>query len=555
MRLSIKRASLTAPRDVGAAVVLFSVGVLGGCVGVGGDVDPGATRADEVLNGSAVGAEGSGYVAVVGGTNLQSGVLIRNSWVLTGDLSLPMVDGEIPLRVVMGSQSIAVDQIVFDLDKGALLHLSTPMTMRASTTGWRVDLWPGTSASLVGRNVTCYGYGNNTSTGGGGVLRSAVLPVTGTVTGGGYRASANALGQFFSGPGDVGAPCMVDTYLAGYHSTYLSSTVSSQRGAEALRDWVLDTVGERAVPRNNDRASAFYLTQIGGDAFPIEMTVAGSTAGATHDLLPSACNCTSGNDVWYRFRLDERSVVAFDTAGSEFDTSVAVTDAYGSPLSGFCNDDSGCSTGGFTSTFQSQTAKVLDPGDYFVAVGGCGAGRFFLHRQIAPLPGSGAINRPRVATNFLATPLSGNGTASGTLSSSSYAASVCGGDSSGEEARWFLSCGGQAQLFSLCRSDGGSYTRQVGSATFDPVIYLRTARHAGRYAYSGTYPDTNNVASGCNDDAIRSASDDCTGTGGDLAQYGSRLRGIPSARGINAIYIDARGSAPGMGFTLSYAVR
>lgn len=526
--------------------------------GCAADVDEVSSSASAMLNGTPVTAEGSGFVAVVSGSEIVSGTLIRNQWVLTYLPTLGAASGRTPIRVVMGSQSVWVDQVLTQDGTGWLLHLTTPMTMRGSTTGWRVDLRPGATSSLVGQTLTCYGYGENTLTGGAGTLRTANLRVASfTSLTRGYTLEANALGQL-PWRSDVGGPCLLNGQITGINYGLTNSTTTPslmwQYSVESFREWVTDMLGERAVPGNDARANAIMIGNISA-ATSLERTVAGTTVGATHDLASSSCNCTSGPDVWYRFFVETRSVVAVDTAGSEFDTSVAITDSAGSPFSAGCNDDARCTTGGFTSTYQSQVALVLDKGAYNVAVGGCGTGRFFLHLQQLQLPGGDTTGLQRLASQAISTPLAGSGVASGTLTGASAWTSTCGGDWSGEDLRWFLSCGGQPQTFSLCRSDGGTYSRQIGSTLFDPVLTMISPRYAGAYVYNGTYPDTNGVASGCNDDAIRSATDDCAGTGGDTFQYGARLRDIPSARGINAIYVDSRGNASGMTYSLAYTVR
>jgi hypothetical protein len=279
-------------------------------------------------------------------------------------------------------------------------------------------------------------------------------------------------------------------------------------------------------PANNDRASATALT-LGTS----ETTVTGSTANATHDG-PTPCDCTGGGNVWYRFTLTQPEVVYVDTAGSNYDTSVFITDMAGTAVANSCNDDAGCTTGGFTSIRQSRAAVLLNAGTYYIAVGGCGSGNFTLHVQHLPRT---------VGSFFYDTQFTGTGTTSTTLVGTSANTSMCGGTASGEDVRWFVTCGGQQEFFSLCMSDGGSFTRRIGTRNYDPAMYIRSAQTGAEVV--------------CNDDGGTMGGTNCQGTGGDTAQYGSRLNNVVVPRGLNALFVDERVGGSGMQYTLRYTVR
>jgi hypothetical protein len=304
-------------------------------------------------------------------------------------------------------------------------------------------------------------------------------------------------------------------------------------------------VGVTIPPLNDDRWLATELPLVAG-----ETTVSGTTAGASHDGPAVACRCTSDPNVWYRFTLAQREVVYLDLAtpstdpgGGVYDSSLFLTDGagtlvpaqpeVGSPFPGLCNDDAGCTTGGFARGTQARTFGVLDPGTYFVAVGGCGDNvQFNLHFQHMPVT---------TGSRFVPTPLSGAGvTAESYLTGTSGLTSSCAGGSTGEDVRWFVTCGGLPQRFSLCRSDGGSYLRQSGGAWHDPVMYLRSAQ--------------TNTEVLCNDDGWSTGGTACEGTGGDLAQYGSRLDAASLPRGLNAVVIDDRSGNAEMLYNLAYSV-
>lgn len=235
----------------------------------------------------------------------------------------------------------------------------------------------------------------------------------------------------------------------------------------------------------------------------------------------------------------------FDTTGSSYDTSLFITDsagtavqgraASGSPGDGFCNDDSGCGTAGdFTSGVQSRTSGLLQAGTYYLAVGGCGTGAFSLHAQ--QLASS-------IGAFFYSTPITGMSTTATLLVGTSVTAGTCGGTASGEDVRWFMTCGLQQEFFSMCQSDGGTYLRHSGTTFFDPSMYIRAGLTGAEVV--------------CNDDGVSMGGTNCqgTGTGADTLNYGSRLNNVVVPRGINAVFVDERGGGSGMTYTLVYTVR
>jgi hypothetical protein len=255
------------------------------------------------------------------------------------------------------------------------------------------------------------------------------------------------------------------------------------------------------------------------------------------------CICTSGGNVWYTFTLTRREAIYFDTSGSNFDTSLFITDsagnalqgraASGSPADGFCNDDSGCGTsGGFVLGTESRTSGLLQPGTYYLAVGGCATGAFTLRAQHLPSD---------IGSYFYDIPLTGMGTTSTVLVGTSATAGTCGGTASGEDVRWFMTCGGQQEFFSMCSSDGGTWLRSNGTTSFDPSMYLRSGQ--------------NGMEVSCNDDGVYMGGTNCQGTGGDTVNWGSRLNNVIAPRGINAVFVDERTGGTGMTYTLVYTVR
>lgn len=292
-------------------------------------------------------------------------------------------------------------------------------------------------------------------------------------------------------------------------------------------------------PANDARTDAIAVALPASGA---EATLVGSSDGATRDG-PTISGCAAnGPNVWYSVTLPTAGVLWVDTAGSDYDTAVFVTDDTGDAVistgstsenAGFCNDDC-CGGEGDFGSLESCGGGALNAGTYFISVGGyiaSSVGDFTLHVQF--LPDTGFLYRSRLdgvgtTTN---TVLVGMSEANGTCSSSLPV--------SGEDMRWFASCGTATETFSTCAEDGGSYTRRIGENNFDPIMYV----HSGQTGMEVS----------CNDDG--GAGLNCRGTDGDSANFGARLGDITVPRGINAVFVDSRGSAgSGMRYSMSYDV-
>ncbi len=295
------------------------------------------------------------------------------------------------------------------------------------------------------------------------------------------------------------------------------------------------------------------------DAVPIvpstsEVTVTGTTVGASFDGPSVPCGCSSARNVWYSFELVAAGVVYLDTFGSgATNTEIHVTSATGNALPfvpftgpftpGACNDDAPCPSWGSA----SQTAVHLAAGTYFVAIGSCNPGAFTLHLQFLP---------DTIAADTFANPipLASGASVEGRLPQGSSASATCGGASSGEAAHWFTSCGTPSHvvLLSLCRSDGGYWERNddLFGPFRDPSLYVRSAA-------TGTITQ-------CNDDATLGAGMDCRGitlyvhpvlllpwhgVGG--GQRGSRIL-APLDRGLYAAIVDENESTSGLDYRLVF---
>jgi len=285
-------------------------------------------------------------------------------------------------------------------------------------------------------------------------------------------------------------------------------------------------------PTNDTRTSATTLTLSAG-----ETVVNGSTTGATFDG-PAGCGTTPLN-VWYRVTLSAREVLYADTSGgnTNYDTRLYIVDNAGALVANTCNDDSGCGTsGGFTSGLQSRTSVVLNAGTYFIAVGGFGAtsaGNFTLRVQ----------HLATTSSFFYSTAIAGTAvTGQTSLIGTSAASGTCGGASSGEDLRWFMTCGGRV-LFSVCQGDGGSFFRRPSSTSttiYDPLSYVRSGQSGAEVA--------------CNDDGPSTAN--CVGTNEQSSglQRGARIDFSTFPRGIGTVFMDGLNNSTGMSYRMSHII-
>jgi hypothetical protein len=145
-----------------------------------------------------------------------------------------------------------------------------------------------------------------------------------------------------------------------------------------------------AAPSNDTRAGATVIPLMAAAT-----TVTTDTTGASNHTT-GACGCTMGRDVFYTFTLAREEVVYADTIdGQGWDSSLFLQDAMGTNVAssaGFeaCSDDVCGGT-------RSQIVQRLAPGQYYLVLSGCGAGRATIRFQHLPT-GSGALERIRPST-------------------------------------------------------------------------------------------------------------------------------------------------------------
>ncbi len=134
-------------------------------------------RAEAIVGGAPASAEGVGLVAFVGLTHSCTGVLIANDLILTAKTcftSKELIKPEL-VGYFMGLQdsernpSSALRNPILDIishptEDIAVVRLTRGLTIAGSTTGFHRPLFPLDTVDLLGRSVTCFGYGTVGST-------------------------------------------------------------------------------------------------------------------------------------------------------------------------------------------------------------------------------------------------------------------------------------------------------------------------------------------------------------------------------------------------------
>ena len=269
-----------------------------------------------------------------------------------------------------------------------------------------------------------------------------------------------------------------------------AATETCGNGCDDDRDGMTDEGCMPPGPVNDMCTGAIAISMAGTGT-----TITGSTVGGTNQA-----GCGSGPDIYYSFTLTRREVIYIDTEGSSYDTEVAIATACTGFLPGACNDDS-------CFGLQSQLVQVLNPGTYYLIVGGFGgaSGSFTLRFQHLPTGNMTPIVLGRGAGLVV----------SGTTSGTGQLTTTCG------------SAGGPEQMyyFTTCSYAGGSFSATTCSrASWDTQLYFRDARSGSEV---------------CNDDSCG---------------LQSNLSGTVSAgAGLRALYIDGFGAASGA-YSIQYTM-
>jgi hypothetical protein len=202
------------------------------------------------------------------------------------------------------------------------------------------------------------------------------------------------------------------------------------------------SIDEGCSTGNDTCAGATPLTLSAG-----RTTTSGTTVGAGNDG-----GCNTGPDVWYRFSLTQREVVSINTFGSSYDTVLALRAGSCGAATAFCTDD--------VCGVQTEITATLDPGTYYIIVGGylTAAGSFTLNIEHLPVGSDG------VAT-LLAV---GSTTQSGTTVGTGVVDGSCRMGTAPEHLYYWTQCS---------YATGGAFSANTCTGTsYDSVIYLRSGQ-------------------------------------------------------------------------------
>ncbi len=298
----------------------------------------------------------------------------------------------------------------------------------------------------------------------------------------------------------------------GAGQTYCGACVDTQNDAShcggCSRQCVTGTICRRAVcvspPDNDTRAGATRLTLSSNS-----LTLTADTTNASNEGASSACSCSSGNDVFFRFSLGTPSIVYADTIGTTWDTSLffqndsGVTIASSGLTDGLACNDNGGLAGCALPAGPSQVMAYLGGGPHYLVLSGCGAGPATVHLRFLPVGNGPATPLAAGAAQRL------SGTTSGT---GRIARSCCAGGP--ENTYYWYTCGdfpGGAFSASFCSTGA--------DASYDTSLAQLSTTSEGSV-------DT------CNDDSC---------------SYAARVNTfIPAGAGIHTLYVDGcRNAATG----------
>jgi hypothetical protein len=226
-----------------------------GCAAAGDEPGDEATQGEvqqDILNGQVPQTNDHGVVKITTANGLCTGTMLTHFWVLTAK---QCVDGvaQTGATVALNGVNGTSQAIVRHPSQGvALIVLSAAMPINGQSTGYALPIYTGSNASLEGQTLDCWGFGDNTPSGGAGTLRHAPLEVVST-TSSTLNLAFNANGQL-PWTGDTGGTCFTTAGELRATGVQIISMfngiqlVAIQTGPQAYRSWLLSLPFNESPP-------------------------------------------------------------------------------------------------------------------------------------------------------------------------------------------------------------------------------------------------------------------------------------------------------------------
>ena len=244
----------------------------------GGDIHEDLAHSEAaVTNGTKMDPEGTIFAAIGYPEESPScsGTLIRNDWVLTAKhcFTASAIARPEGIIVKIGSQVASVSRVVvhptYDV---ALVRLRTPLAVNGKTYGLKTHLAETKASTLLGLNITCYGYGEDQADNEEDILQSGVMRVTSTWPEIFETRPLEDYVKQLVDVGDSGGPCMVGDSVVGVNAAGDYLVHAFHVSAAAFRSWA------RLIMGLDSTISAMTYGDFDGDG-KLEIAIGGTRRG------------------------------------------------------------------------------------------------------------------------------------------------------------------------------------------------------------------------------------------------------------------------------------